>query len=302
MQYSFTNYLLSKQSVDDRALNQHVFTELKKILPVSPFTIIEVGAGIGTMLVRLLRWRVDIQGEYILVDEMPENITYAASWVPAWAQEQNYIVTKINDTSFRLTKDTQDILVHLVCCDVFDFINSRPEPADLLIAHAFLDLLPMPESLQKIFSIIKQGGHAWLTINFDGVTTLEPSIDPDFDREVEKMYHHSMDTRLTGGDSQAGRHLFSHIKASEAELIAAGASDWVIYPVDNHYLYDEAYFLHFILHFFELSLAEYPGIDKERFQQWLLGRRTQIDRAELVYIAHQSDFLIKVNRSETKVI
>jgi hypothetical protein len=52
MEYSFPHYLLSKQSVDDRALNRNVLDSLKANLRAAPIRIIEVGAGIGTMLAR----------------------------------------------------------------------------------------------------------------------------------------------------------------------------------------------------------------------------------------------------------
>jgi len=56
MEYSFPHYLLSKQSVDDRALNRIVLDSLRANLPGTPLRIIEVGAGIGSMLTRILRW------------------------------------------------------------------------------------------------------------------------------------------------------------------------------------------------------------------------------------------------------
>ena len=82
MEYSFPHYLLSKQSVDDRALNRTVLDSLKATLPDQPIRIIEVGAGIGTMLVRLVRWGVVTKANYILVDEMAENIQTAWDWIP----------------------------------------------------------------------------------------------------------------------------------------------------------------------------------------------------------------------------
>src|SRR5438046_3193087 len=96
-------------------------------------------------------------------------------------------------------------------------------------------------------------GLAWLTINFDGVTTLEPTIDATLDAHIERLYHSTMDTRPTGGDSQSGRHLFGHLRGGGAEILAAGPSDWVVFARDGRYPADEAYFLHFILHFFEDS-------------------------------------------------
>ena len=56
MDYSFPRYLLSKQTVDDRALNKDVVNALRIHLPPEPITIIEVGAGIGH---GLLLWFAD---------------------------------------------------------------------------------------------------------------------------------------------------------------------------------------------------------------------------------------------------
>jgi hypothetical protein len=291
MDYSFPRYLLSKQSVDDRALNKDVLSALRARLPDTPVKVIEVGGGIGTMLARLLRWEVISQAEYILVDEMAENIEFARSWLPKWADE-NRLKIEGNGENLQIYNDKHDVRVKLIQTDVFDFINQKLEPADLLIAHAFLDLLPMPESLLKLLSLTKS--LAWLTINFDGMTTFEPFLEPDLDAQIERLYHETMDTRSSGGDSLSGRHLFGYLKQAGAKIEAAGSSDWVVYPVDGQYSDDEAYFLQFILHFFEESLGKHPELDKAAFVNWLDKRREQVSHGELVYIAHQMDFLVKV--------
>ncbi len=292
MEYSFPRYLLSKQSVDDRALNKDVLVTLKANLPQEPFTITEVGGGIGTMLARLLRWEVISHVDYTLVDEMAENIAFARTWLPEWASEKGLSVEEIGKNELHIFDTQHDISVKLVQADVFHFIKQQPMPADLLIAHAFLDLLPMPESLPKLFTLTKN--MAWLTVNFDGVTSLEPVIDPELDAEIERLYHKTMDTRPSGGDSRSGRHLFGHLKQVEAEIVSAGASDWVVYPVDGQYPADEAYFIQFILHFFEESLGNLPELDKTAFANWLQKRQEQVKRGELVYIAHQMDLLARV--------
>jgi len=292
MDYSFPRYLLSKQSVDDRALNKNVLRALKANLPDKPLKIIEVGGGIGTMLARLLRWEVISQANYTLVDEMQENIEFARTWLPDWAAENGIQVEKIGGIQLRIFDEQREIHIRFVQADVFEFIERKPGPADLLIAHAFLDLLPMPESLSKLFSLTDN--LAWLTLNFDGVTSLEPIIDPDLDAEIERLYHETMDTRPSGGDSKSGRHLFGYLKQVGAGIEAAGSSDWVVHPVDGHYPGDEAYFLQFILHFFEESLGNLPGLNKASFGNWLDKRREQVARGELVYIAHQMDFLARV--------
>jgi len=291
MEYSFPHYLLSKQSVDDRALNKDVLNALKANLPSQPIRVIEVGAGIGTMLRRLLRWDVIHKAEYVLVDEMAENIEYASAWIPQFATEAGLSVERIEQYQLRVFDQTRDVHIYLECADVFDFIQKNKEPADLLIAHAFLDLLPMPESLPKLFSLTKS--LAWLTVNFDGVTSLEPTINTELDEQIEQLYHKTMDTRPTGGDSQSGRHLFEHVRSVGGEILAAGASDWVVYALNGTYVEDEEYFLHFILHFFEESLTGHVELEASVFANWLAERRTQVKRSELVYIAHQMDFLIR---------
>jgi hypothetical protein len=292
MEYSFPHYLLAKQSVDDRALNQNVLDALKVNLPAAPIRIIEVGAGIGTMLTRLLRWKLVAKADYVLVDEMAQNIETAREWIPAWAAEAGLSVERIEQNQLRIFDSTHNIHIQLECADVFDFIQKNSAPADLLIAHAFLDLLPMPESMPKLLALTKN--LAWLTINFDGVTSLEPTINAALDEQIEQLYHATMDARATGGDSRAGRHLFSHIQKANAEVLAAGASDWVVHPMNGKYPADEAYFLHFILHFFEESLTGNIKLDMPAFANWIKERRAQIERGELVYIAHQMDFLAKV--------
>lgn len=297
MEYSFPHYLLSKQSVDDRALNKDVLSALRANLPSEPIRIIEVGAGIGTMVRRLVRWDVIRQCEYVLVDEMAENIEYASAWVEVWAEEAGLGVERSEGNQVRVFDESRDVQLRFERADVFDFIQKNKEPADLLIAHAFLDLLPMPESLTKLLSLTK--GLAWLTVNFDGVTTFEPTIDAGLDARIERLYHETMDRRATGGDSRSGRHLFGHLRNAGVKILEAGASDWVVYAKDDGYPDDEAYFLHFILHFFEESLTGQAGLDALAFANWLRERRAQIEHGELVYIAHQMDFLVKRNDGES---
>jgi hypothetical protein len=102
-----------------------------------------------------------------------------------------------------------------------------------------------------------------------------------------------MTNNSPSGDCRAGRHLFNHLPAAGAEILAAGSSDWVVFPVENGYESDEAYFLQHILHFFESTLTDHADLDQEEFEKWLSVRRKQIERGQLTYIAHQIDFLGK---------
>ena len=182
MEYSFPRYLLSKQTVDDRALNRGVLEALRTNLPAWPVNIIEVGAGMGNMLARLLSWGVITRAYYIHVDSMEENIRFALDWIPEWAARAGLSVERSAENQLRVFDDKRDVQIQLECADVFDFISKKDASADLLIAHAFLDLLPMPKSMPKLLSLTDN--LAWLTVNFDGVTSLEPTIDSVLDDQI----------------------------------------------------------------------------------------------------------------------
>jgi SAM-dependent methyltransferase len=298
MKYAFPRYLMAKQTVDDRALNPRVFEALRRSLPADrPLRVVEAGAGIGSMLRRLIAWGLLERAEYLAVDESSENMAYARRWLPDWTREAGVRIEEAGG-GFTLTGPGRDVRLRLVLENVFNFVRSGPPSADLLIAHAFLDLLPLPASLKPLFSLLKPGGLAWLTLNFDGATIFEPVIDPTFDALVEELYHASMDARLSGGqpsgDSRAGRHLFTYLREAGAEILEAGASDWVVFPRGGRYPAEEAHFLHFILHFFEESLRNHPALDEGHFATWLQSRRAQVERGELVYLAHQIDFLVRI--------
>src|ERR1041384_6114469 len=107
--YSFPHYLLSKQTVDDRALNKDVLNALRVNLALQPITIIEVGGGIGTMLKRLIQWGILCNGDYILVDAMEANIAYAREWIPQWATEAGLRVERFGLNQLRICDQGRDV-------------------------------------------------------------------------------------------------------------------------------------------------------------------------------------------------
>src|SRR5215204_3718649 len=82
--YTFQRYLSAKRTIDDRALNCHVWETLHDALVLQttadrPLTILEIGGGIGTMVERLLEEGRLPTTSYHLVDEQAENIATASS-------------------------------------------------------------------------------------------------------------------------------------------------------------------------------------------------------------------------------
>ena len=85
MSYAYTRYLAAKKSVDDRALNRHVLAELRRVMPPGEPRILEIGAGLGTMVARLLEWQVVSAGEYTLLDVDRRLLEDSRTWLCDWA-------------------------------------------------------------------------------------------------------------------------------------------------------------------------------------------------------------------------
>jgi len=301
---SFTRYLAAKKSVDDRALNAHVWRSLAARLATSQqgqssVRVLEVGAGIGAMIERLLEDGMLTRASYHAIDAEAENIIMASARLRAWAVGQGYVVEEEEEDRFRLVNAAlgRSVSIHLERCDALELAGRRELTAgyDLLIAHAFLDLLDLPTALPRLLRLLRPGGLVYAAINFDGATIFEPAINPKLDAQIERLYHQTMDQRLidgrASGDSRTGRHLFASLPVAGVQILAAGSSDWVVYANGGQYPQDEAYFLHFIVTTVHGALRGHPELDHVAFDEWITARHRQIEAGDLVYIAHQLDFL-----------
>jgi SAM-dependent methyltransferase len=298
--FSYTRYLAAKKSVDDRALSRQIFTALVQALrprqgPV-PIAWLEVGCGIGTMVERLWDWGVFVNANYTAVDLLPEHIAAAKSRLPDFTRERGLQFNDKGKTGLVLTSPHRSLRVSLEAVDIFDFAAREAGRSawDVLVAHAFLDLVDLETALPRLLALLKPGGCFYFTLNFDGVTTFLPSLDADQDALIEKLYHATMDDRRVGGQpsgsSQTGRLLFSALPSSGGRILAAGSSDWVVFPGPDGYPADEAYFLHYLVNTLDQALRGDPNLKEEAFQAWLTRRHRQIEQKELIYVAHQLDF------------
>lgn len=295
---SYSRYLSTKRSVDDRSLNRHVLDRLRvELAPLRPrpVRIVEIGAGIGTMVARLVELQMIEQAEYVLLDVDADLLADARSWLAAWADSRRLAVIR-EGRSLRISGDPGvDIVVHFATSELGEFLARSPQhqPSDLLIANALLDLVDVRSLLSRLFTLLVPHGLYWFAVNFDGETIFQPE-HPD-DHALLQIYHRSMDERRHDGhrtgDSHCGRHLFGHLQAAGATILAAGASDWVVHPQHGGYPNQDADFLASIIDTIAAELARHPEASAARLEPWLALRRQQLARAELVYIAHQLDFV-----------
>jgi hypothetical protein len=293
--FSNVRYLLSKKTVDDRALNAGVRAAFCQTLSALPNDkhLLELGAGVGTMLTRLSEDGSLASGSYTLVDQDGTSLEAAGAHITDWAKARGASVTRTAET-LALEGSGLDLRVHLRRQDLFAFLETEAtrRPYHAVLANAVLDLVDLSKALPMIWRACQPGASFWFTINFDGETILTP--EEPFDVEVMRLYHRSMDERMISGTpaghSQTGRRLLTAIPVSGAELSRAGASDWVVHPTASAYPADEAYFLHHIIYTIRNELNGNSELDQVSFGEWTERRHKQIERGTLSYIAHQLDF------------
>jgi hypothetical protein len=296
--YSNHRYLSSKKTVDDRALNKNVVGRLRTELVATGaarLRVLEVGGGLGTMVARLVEWNMLRHAHYRLVDVDAELLADAPAWLATWAASRGYAVEPGTDT-LRFHGDGVDVTVVFVRAELGEYLARwAGEPADLLVANAFLDLVDVPSVLPAMLRLLAPGRLFWFPINYDGETIFEPH-HPD-DGLFMKIYHRSMDQRVRygrpAGDSRTGRHLFRHLADARATILGAGGSDWVVHATGGRYEGDEEYFLHHIVHTIDEELERQREIDPRSLARWVELRHGQAKRGELVYVAHQLDFVGK---------
>jgi SAM-dependent methyltransferase len=287
----YARYLAAKTTVDDRALNRHVLAGLRRLRPAGALRVLEVGAGLGTMVARLVDWGMVGAGEYILLDADRRLLDWSRRWLREWAAARGLRSDLLPDGLW-----VGDIRVRLVHAELGSYLQAaQGAPADVLIASAVLDLVDVPAVLPGLLRMLVPGGVYWFTVNYDGESIFAPGHPHD--DQIMQAYHRDMDERIRygrpAGESRTGRRLFHHLRAAGAPALAAGPSDWVVSAgPDGSYPGDEAYFLRCILNTIHSAVRNHQDrVEPADLASWLAERGRQLATGELVYIAHQLDFV-----------
>lgn len=298
---AYIRYLAAKKSVDDRALNRTVWRRLKASLPPStrrkPLRVIELGAGIGTMFERVLEWGLASHLHYTMVERDADYL--AAFWSrggPMHASRPRGLQKRRDAGAGPASKHTASN-VETVCADLHDVMADDRQQGhyDLIIAHAVMDLVNIAQVLSGLVSIARPGGLLYLSLIYNGRTEFLPLGDPEFERELFYRYHCSMDRRISrgrpSGGSRSARAMFGELAALGLPLLAAGSSDWIVYPLAGRYAAEEAYFLDTIIETIDRQLRQDTAVDPHRLAEWTTRRHGQVKAGELTFMAGNMDFL-----------
>lgn len=296
-----TAYLEAKRAIDDRSLNAAVWSAMEAAVleraarPVSSaasgrgrapaveagdaeLRIAEVGAGTGTMVDRLRDWGIFAgiagAGRDIRYDAWEINPETAARLATRLEQAPEIATWQVHTDDVRRQADAAG--TH-----------------DVMIANAVLDLFDPAEVAELVHSRLAPGGVLYASIVFDGVSLMEPVVDPALDAAILDLYHQSM-----GGGF--GRRQLRSLWESGCTIHAVGSSDWIIPPRHGGPEPDEAELVSTILSMMAGSVAElleqgrrsvHAAVSSDQLEQWIVTRREQLARGELMFEAHQFDFL-----------
>src|ERR1700689_4341593 len=137
MTSGYARYLAAKTTVDARALNRHVLAELRRLMPADAPRVLEVGAGLGTMVGRLMDWGAVGAGEYILLDADRQLLDCSRRWLCDWAAARGLRCDPLPDGLL-----VGDVRVRLVHAELGSYLAAaHGAPADVLIANPVLDLV-----------------------------------------------------------------------------------------------------------------------------------------------------------------
>jgi hypothetical protein len=291
--------LAAKKSIDDRALNRYVWTALCQALPqttgAEPANIVEIGAGIGTMLARVVDWGL-LTGPatYLATDCDAGHLRLARHFLAAWADERGYMLHWPEKQHGHLCTTQAEIalVVEAVRAEEMACRTETRDSFHLVIAHAVLDLIDLPAVLPGLLAQLTSNGLAYCTCNFDGATHFLPEYPGGDEQEILRRYHASMEARRTGA-SRTGRRLLSLLQGPGLELLAAGSSDWVVHPRNLTYSEDEVLFLHALIATVEQELAGKSGPAPSGLAAWARTRHRQVEAGVLTFLARNLDLLAR---------
>ncbi|ELY61560.1 class I SAM-dependent methyltransferase [Natronolimnohabitans innermongolicus] len=289
------SFLEAKRTVDDRALNRRVLDRFAAALAAradaaddgEPVRIVEIGAGVGTMIPRLVaRGVLPDRVHYRAVDRDRACIERARERVP-----DRVAAIDAGPSRLELAFETADAFA----------IDAR---ADAVIGSAILDLVSLERAIPAVEDLLSPEGVLYAPITFDGGTAFAPS-DPE-DDSLERLYHRHMDDVRDGGSSRAGRELLAALPERDWTVLAAGGSDWVVRPTSDAggeagaggYPASERQFLAHLLETIDDALSTFvpERVAADELDRWLERRRGELEDGTLVAVVHNVDVLARAPR------
>lgn len=290
--FDYTAYLATKKAIDDASLNPDVWQTFTHWLAQSQrpgrdtLTLLEAGAGTGTMILRLLENGLSGDITYTAIEMEPDFRQAAAETLRAWCAANGYHWEKLSPSCWHLHHGDTRVAIQWHTADLLAIQDVVPAAScDLLLAHAVVDLLPVPRYLPVLLDRLVPGGGFLFSINYAGETVFTPPHE--LDEAVMTAYHGDMDKRFAIAGwrpSHTGNLLGPWLEDAGHALLAQGPSDWRL-PSPDCPPAMAGPFVANILDTVESALPALPGINA-----WLADRRRQLADESLRFRAANRDF------------
>jgi len=280
------DWLSLREPVDHRSRNldlqAQVLNYLEKIKTVYPGSvhITDLGSGTGSNL-RALAPHINSVQYWTLVDYDLTLLNVARSTLLAWADRE--INMPIDGSSLNLLdtikpisilKENKTIVVKFKCVDLFnDYQAILNEPADLITAAAFFDLVAQPWLTQFCAHLSKP---LYTVLTYDGVEKWSPT--QVIDAEILKAFHEHQRTDKGFGSAlgpAATQCLENLLRAQQFTTVCA-PSPWIL---DQH---DQALIEQLAIGSAK-AVREIGSVPQTSVNQWEQSR-IQADQCEIGHI------------------
>jgi ubiquinone/menaquinone biosynthesis C-methylase UbiE len=280
MPVAFADYLAAKFALDERSLNCEVrgaFLEGLQRLP--HIECLDVGAGTGATLRRLLQSGLSTPLSVTLLDRDRDLLEQARAGLAGWLQASamppaiRFVAEALND--------------------------HRPDRRyNVITAHAFLDIMPLTQALRLFSGWLQPGGYLYASLNYNGETVLADAYENGaFEGQLLDYYNHTMETRprRRPGHGRGVLRTASHgapagIRVSRARLRQL---DWHIAPLQGRYRDNDAVCLTALLEMIRSEAQRSDLFRREELDRWHDDRQRRVQEGRLAMHVHQTDVLAR---------
>jgi SAM-dependent methyltransferase len=289
--FDYPEYLSVKKSIDDTSLNRKVWDTMAGWLLSSQIDnetieILEIGAGTATMIERLLDEKLLLNCRYTALEIEPGFRDYAQQRLQNWSNKNNYAFLIKEPDNWIISQGTCRVDIQWHTNDITKRKDCYPTGSfDLIIAHAVIDLLPVPDCMGDIIKLLRADGGYYFSLNFAGKTVFTPREEEDED--IITAYHRDMDKRFPGLDwqpSRTGIELGTWLRDQGHKIIAEGESNWQLSSLDVTDVHIQR-FINNILETISKALAGLPGLDT-----WVTKRKEQLESGKLKFFVANKDY------------
>ena len=122
---AYHRYLAAKKSIDDRSLNPRVWDSLGGALPQGrTLDVLEVGAGIGSMVQRVMERRLLTDCRYTAVELEPGNVQEGMRRLSEWARESGLEVEGEHDSGCRVRGEGMRFDLSFETANALEFLKT----------------------------------------------------------------------------------------------------------------------------------------------------------------------------------